>query len=90
MHAHSHSDGTRAFAWATLINLAYTLLEAGYGFATNSLALLSDMRPRLRQTTWENKAVMIENKILPYLGDKRLNEISVVNPDCKTETHNNL
>lgn len=42
MHAHAHSDGTRAFAWATLINLAYTVLEAGYGFATNSLALLSD------------------------------------------------
>lgn len=42
MHAHPHSDGTRAFAWATLINLAYTVLEAGYGFATNSLALLSD------------------------------------------------
>ena len=42
MHGHSHNDGTRAFAWVTLINLAYTLLEAGYGFATNSLALLSD------------------------------------------------
>ena len=42
MHAHSHHDGTRAFAWVTLINLAYTALEAGYGFATNSLALLSD------------------------------------------------
>ena len=42
MHAHSHHDGTRAFAWVTLINLAYTVLEAGYGFATNSLALLSD------------------------------------------------
>ena len=42
MHSHAHSDGTRAFAWATLINLAYTVLEAGYGFATNSLALLSD------------------------------------------------
>ena len=42
MHGHSHSDGTRAFAWVTLINLAYTVLEAGYGFATNSLALLSD------------------------------------------------
>jgi len=40
-HAHSH-DSTRAFAWVTLINLAYTALEAGYGFATNSLALLSD------------------------------------------------
>lgn len=43
MHGHHHAhDGTRAFAWVTLINLAYTALEAGYGFATDSLALLSD------------------------------------------------
>jgi cobalt-zinc-cadmium efflux system protein len=43
MHGHHHAhDGTRTFAWVTLINLAYTVLEAGYGFATNSLALLSD------------------------------------------------
>lgn len=43
MHSHSHQhDATRAFAWVTLINLAYTVLEAGYGFATDSLALLSD------------------------------------------------
>ncbi len=42
MHSHNHNDGTRAFAWVTLINLAYTALEAGYGFATGSLALLSD------------------------------------------------
>ncbi|SDY30011.1 cobalt-zinc-cadmium efflux system protein [Lysobacter sp. yr284] len=53
MHSHSHShgghghhhgleSGTRAFAVVTLINLAYTALEAGYGFWTNSLALLSD------------------------------------------------
>lgn len=44
-HSHSHShahDGTRAFAAVTLINLAYTVLEAGYGFAINSLALLTD------------------------------------------------
>ena len=42
-HSHSHGHaGTRAFATVTLINLAYTALEAGYGFATNSLALLSD------------------------------------------------
>ncbi len=40
-HAHGH-QATRAFAWVTLINLGYTALEAGYGFATNSLALLSD------------------------------------------------
>ena len=40
---HHHADGgVRAFAWVTLLNLAYTVLEAGYGFATNSLALLSD------------------------------------------------
>jgi cobalt-zinc-cadmium efflux system protein len=44
MHSHDHPSGstTRAFATVTLINLAYTVLEAGYGFATNSLALLSD------------------------------------------------
>lgn len=42
-HRHHHGDGsTRAFATITLINLAYTALEAGYGFATGSLALLSD------------------------------------------------
>lgn len=42
-HGHHHAhDGTRAFAIVTLVNLAYTIVEAGYGFATNSLALLSD------------------------------------------------
>lgn len=49
-HAHHDSHGhgahppspTRAFALVLLINLAYTVLEAGYGFAINSLALLSD------------------------------------------------
>ena len=41
-HPHAHSHGTRAFATVTLVNLAYTALEAGYGFATNSLVLLSD------------------------------------------------
>src|SRR5690606_22440940 len=41
-HDHPHSHGTRAFAIVTLVNLAYTVLEAGYGFATNSLALISD------------------------------------------------
>lgn len=39
---HAHASSSRAFAIATLINLAYTALEAGYGFATDSLALLSD------------------------------------------------
>ena len=41
-HNHGYAVGTRAFAIATLINLAYTALEAGYGFYTDSLALLSD------------------------------------------------
>ena len=41
-HDHSHGSATRAFAAVTLINLAYTALEAGYGFYTDSLALLSD------------------------------------------------
>lgn len=41
-HSHGHATTTRAFATVTLINLAYTVLEAGYGFHTNSLALLSD------------------------------------------------
>ena len=41
-HHHHHGDSVRAFAWVTLINLAYTILEAFYGFAINSLALLSD------------------------------------------------
>src|SRR3546814_20699855 len=44
-HAHHHGSSTRAFAAITLINLAYTALEAGYGFATDSLALLSAALP---------------------------------------------
>ena len=39
---HGHGSATRAFAAVTLINLAYTAVEAGYGFSTDSLALLSD------------------------------------------------
>jgi cobalt-zinc-cadmium efflux system protein len=41
-HGHNHGSATRAFAAVTLVNLAYTIIEAGYGFATDSLALLSD------------------------------------------------
>jgi cobalt-zinc-cadmium efflux system protein len=45
-HAHPPDPGpggaTRTFAIVTLVNLAYTVLEAAYGFLTNSLALLSD------------------------------------------------
>ncbi|MDQ2702747.1 MAG: cation diffusion facilitator family transporter [Pseudomonadota bacterium] len=43
MHGHSHrGTATRTFAIVALANLAYTAIEAGYGFATDSLALLSD------------------------------------------------
>lgn len=41
-HDHAHDTGTRGYAVAMLVNLGYTALEAGYGFHTNSLALLSD------------------------------------------------
>ena len=41
-HSHDLPHATRAFAVVTLANLAYTAIEAGYGFHTNSLALLSD------------------------------------------------
>lgn len=47
-HDHAHHDhapadlGLRAFALGTLINLGFTAVEAGYGLATGSLALLSD------------------------------------------------
>jgi cobalt-zinc-cadmium efflux system protein len=36
------SGGSRAFAIGTLINFAFTAVEAAYGIATGSLALLSD------------------------------------------------
>ena len=45
-HHHHHvpapGGATRTFAVITLVNLAYTAIEAGYGFLTGSLALLSD------------------------------------------------
>ena len=37
-----------------------------------------DTKMRLRRTTRETKANMIENKILPFLGHKRVNEITVL------------
>lgn len=35
-----------------------------------------DTKPRLRLNTWQTKAALIEGKILPYLGNKRVNEIT--------------
>lgn len=41
-HHEHHDHGIRAFAAVTLLNLAFTLVEAGVGFATGSLVLLTD------------------------------------------------
>ncbi len=45
-HAHNHShapaDYGRAFAIGVTLNLAFVLVEAGYGIASNSLALVAD------------------------------------------------
>ncbi|HWS40754.1 MAG TPA: cation diffusion facilitator family transporter [Arenimonas sp.] len=41
-HHHNHQSKHHVFAWAMWINLGYSLLEAGFGFYTNSLALISD------------------------------------------------
>jgi len=46
-HDHDHSalpvrDLTLAFKWAVILNAGFVLVEAGFGFATGSLALLAD------------------------------------------------
>ncbi len=43
-HGHAHSPATysRAFALGIGLNLAFVLIEAGYGWKVNSLALLAD------------------------------------------------
>ncbi|TWT92872.1 Cadmium, cobalt and zinc/H(+)-K(+) antiporter [Botrimarina colliarenosi] len=43
-HSHDHvaTNHGRAFAIGVGLNIAYVLVEAGFGFATGSLALLSD------------------------------------------------
>ena len=41
-HGHRHASHHHVFAWAMWINLAYSGIEAGFGLATNSLALISD------------------------------------------------
>lgn len=35
-----------------------------------------DVRPRLKENTWLTKQVIIEKKILPYLGKRKLSEIT--------------
>jgi cobalt-zinc-cadmium efflux system protein len=43
-HEHSHAPASfgRAFAIGILLNLAFVIVEAGYGIASNSMALLAD------------------------------------------------
>jgi len=41
-HSHAPADFGRAFAIGTGLNLAFVLIEAGYGVAANSLALIAD------------------------------------------------
>lgn len=46
MGGHQHGDETvgvgRAFGWAVILNTGFVTVEAGFGFATGSLALLAD------------------------------------------------
>ncbi|MCL2627732.1 MAG: site-specific integrase [Oscillospiraceae bacterium] len=37
----------------------------------------TNMKPRLKQVTWETKTHLIRTKLLPYFGSKRMNDISV-------------
>ena len=37
-----------------------------------------DMGPRLRLNTWKTKESIITKRILPYLGEKRMNQIAPV------------
>ncbi|GAB4336960.1 MAG: cation diffusion facilitator family transporter [Desulfobulbaceae bacterium] len=41
-HSHAPADFNRAFAMGTTLNMVFVLVEAGYGFVANSLALVAD------------------------------------------------
>ncbi|MFA7381896.1 MAG: cation diffusion facilitator family transporter [Desulfurivibrionaceae bacterium] len=41
-HSHTPADFSRAFAIGTALNLAFVLVEGGYGIVANSLALVAD------------------------------------------------
>lgn len=41
-HAHHNQDFTRAFAWGIALNIGFVAVEAVYGFAASSMALLAD------------------------------------------------
>ena len=41
-HGHAPADFGRAFAIGTALNLGFVFVEAGFGFAADSVALLAD------------------------------------------------
>ena len=41
-HSHAPADFGRAFLIGTVLNLSFVVIEAGFGFAVNSVALLAD------------------------------------------------
>lgn len=41
-HSHAPADFGRAFLIGTTLNIGFVIVEAGFGFATNSMALLAD------------------------------------------------
>lgn len=46
-------------------------------FADFVIIYMDDMKNRLREHTLINRRYMIENKLLPYFGERRMNEITV-------------
>lgn len=48
----------------------------GVTFATFYKAYEEDVRPRLRETTWTSKDYIVRDKILPFFGDMRMEEIT--------------
>ena len=45
-----------------------------------------DIRPRLKENTWLTKESIIQSKILPYLGQRKLSEITAKDViDCQNE-----
>jgi len=42
VHAHAPASFDRAFAIGIALNIAFVIVEAGFGFVTDSVALLAD------------------------------------------------
>ena len=40
----------------------------------------NDLQNRIRQNTWVTKSSIIEKKILPYFGDKRVRDVTLAFP----------